>query len=96
MGLITKSDLYYKDYSWTAIGGDDPEKTGEPDRSLLNRKEGYEVLPFINKFCREHNLKSKKSAEKVEKIIRNEVPSDIRSQEKIITWIEENWDNGEF
>ncbi|MDQ1299065.1 MAG: hypothetical protein QG558_1604 [Campylobacterota bacterium] len=44
MGLITKNDLIYKDYSWTAISGDNPKVTGEPDSTLFNRHEGYEVL----------------------------------------------------
>lgn len=59
MGVITKSDLNYE-YSWTSTKEDDPKISGEPDRTLLNRNEGYEVLYFINKFCEIYDLKQKK------------------------------------
>lgn len=96
MGLITKSELHYKDYSWTTLKDDDPKISGEPDSTLLNRKEGYEVLYFINKFSEIHKFKIKTSAIKVEKMIRNEVPTDKRSQSNIKTWIEQNWDKSKF
>lgn len=96
MGLITKKELYYTDYSWTVIPGDDPKVTGSPDSTLLSRKEGYEVLYFINAFCEIHELKQKGSATKVERMIREEVPSNIRSQEKIKSWIESNWKTSKF
>lgn len=96
MGLITKSDLYYTDYSWTVLNEDNPKITGEPDSTLLNRKEGYEILYFINKFSGINEFKLKASATKVERMIREEVPSDIRSQVNIKTWIEKNWKNSKF
>ncbi|RKR05794.1 hypothetical protein C8C83_5145 [Flavobacterium sp. 90] len=96
MGLIAKADLHYKDYSWTVLAGDDPRISGEPDSTLLNRKEGYEILYFINKFSEQNNFKQKNSALKVEKMIREEVPNEKRSQENIKTWIEQNWNKSKF
>lgn len=91
MGLITKADLYYGDYSWTVINNDNPKITGTPDSTLLNRKEGYEILYFINKFCETYKLKQKASATKVEKMIREELPGNIRSQANIKEWLVNNW-----
>lgn len=96
MALITKSDLHYNDYSWTTYIGDNPKVTGEPDSTLLNRKEGYEIIYFINKFSEIHELKAKSSALKIEKMIRNEVPSNLRSQQNIKEWIEINWKNSKY
>lgn len=96
MALITKSDLYYKDYSWTTILGDNPKMTGQPDSTLLNRKEGYEILYFINKIAEIHDLKQLRSAIKIEKMIRNELPGNVRSQENIRKWIVENWKTSKF
>ncbi len=96
MALITKSDLHYNDYSWTSYTGDNPKIKGEPDSTLLNRKEGYEILYFINKFSEIHKLKEKSSATKIEKMIRNEVPSNLRSQQNIKEWIEINWKNSKY
>lgn len=91
MALLTKSEMYYNDYSWTAYSNDNPKVSGEPDSTFLNRMEGYEVLYFINKFCDLHKLKLKNEAIKVERMIRHEVPSNIHSQQNIKSWIEQNW-----
>lgn len=96
MALITKSDLYYSDYSWTVIPGDSPKVTGEPDNTLLNRKEGYEIIYFINKLSEMYNFKQKTSAIKIEKMIRDEVPSDLHSQKNIKEWIEKNWSSSKY
>jgi hypothetical protein len=96
MALITKSDLQYNDYSWTTYTGDNPKVTGEPDSTLLNRKEGYEILYFINKFSEIHELKVKSLATKIENMIRNEVPSNLRSQLYVKEWIEIHWKNSKY
>jgi len=96
MGVINKSDLVYDNYSWTAIDGDDPKVTGKPDSTFLNRNEGYEVVYFINKFMEMYDLKDKSTAEKIEKMIKNELPGNIRSQENVKKWIAMNWENTKY
>lgn len=96
MGLLTKTELYYKDYSWTAIIGDNPKVSGEPDSTLLSRKEGYEILYFVNKFSEMNNFKQKQSALKVERMIREEVPNNIHGQKNIKDWISTNWTKSKF
>jgi len=96
MPLITRSDLYYKDYSWTALYGDNPKVTGEPDSTLLNRREGYEILYFVNKFSEIHKVTQKLLATKIERMVRDEVPHDIRSQEGIRQWIYDHWQNSRY
>ncbi|HCA09855.1 hypothetical protein [Chryseobacterium sp.] len=96
MPLITKTDLYFADYSWTAIEPDDPRVTGEPDSTLLNRKEGYEILYFINKLSDIWSLKNKSSAIKIERMIRFEVPSDLHSQLTIRIWIHDHWNESRY
>jgi len=90
MPLLTKSDLKYT-YSWEAIEPDDPKVTGEPDSTLLNRGEGYEVLPFINRFAKTHGIKQKASGLKTEKLIKEHLPSDIRSHKNVSKWLVDNW-----
>jgi len=96
MALVSKSDLYYTDYSWTATSGDNPKISGEPDSTLLNRKEGYEVLYFINKLSEKYDFKQKASAIKIEKMIRTEVPSNLHGQKNIKEWIGENWKSSKY
>ena len=91
MTTYSKSDMLYNDYSWTAYRGDDPHVSGEPDSTLLNRKEGYEVLYFINMYAKKHFFYSFVQCQKVERMIRNNVPSTYHSQKNIHDWISENW-----
>ena len=91
MALYLKSDMVYHDYSWTTYSNDNPKITGEPDNTLLNRKEGYEVLYFINKYADLHNYKLITTGEKIERMIREKVPSNIHSQKDVKKWIEDHW-----
>ena len=93
MALLNKSDLYYDDYSWTTYGDDDPEITGSPDSTFFNRKEGYEVLYLINKIADKNDLKKKSSGQKIEKMLHDHLPGNIRSQKNVYQWIVDNWDN---
>lgn len=91
MAIYNKSDLLYKNYFWsTDYTNDDPRVTGIPDATLLNRQEGYEILYFINKFAEKHELDTSECMA-TEYKIRNELPSNIRSQIDIQYWLEINW-----
>lgn len=95
MNTIDKGDLAYA-YSWTAIRGDDARLTGVPDSTLLNRREGYEVLQFINRFCSKHWKPPgppKSAALKIERMIRDHLPSDVRSHARVTRWLLDNWGN---
>ncbi len=89
MALLEKGDLNYT-YSWTVYGKDDPKVTGKPDSTLLNRNEGYEVLYLINSFAEKHEYKLKTTGLVIEKLIHDQLPSDIRSQEKVMKWLEDH------
>ena len=90
MSIIKKVELKYN-YSWKVIFGDDPKITGKPDSTRFSRNEGYEVLYLINKLCDLWNLKKLASAHKMEKMINEDLPSEIQSQEKVKVWIHSNW-----
>ena len=85
--------MYFRDYSWTVYGSDNPKITGKPDSTLLNREEGYEMLYFINKMADIYNLELISDCIKIERMIREKVPAGIHSQKAIETWIVDNWDN---
>jgi hypothetical protein len=92
-----KSEMLYDDgkyYKWTAKADhDNPYYTKGVDHSELNRTEGYEVLYFINhigKKCWE-NTPTVATYQKMEKMIKNSVPSNIRTHKKIEDWIISNW-----
>ncbi len=91
MNLLSKSDLVFTDYEWTAYGNDDPKIIGKPDSTLFSRKEGYEVLYLINKIASDNNFKKKQSGLKIEKMIHKDLPGEVRSQENVVNWITKNW-----
>lgn len=69
---FTKSDLYYKDYSWAADGGDNPHYKKYLDRIKVDKTEGYEVVYFCNDFLKDHNkLATKTNFQRVERLIRS-------------------------
>jgi len=88
---FTEVDLQYK-YSWEHTKKDDPKLRGEPDSSLLNRSEGYEVLYMIQRLMAAWNLKNVASGKKIEKMIREACPSNLHSQAHVKQWIDTNWD----
>lgn len=90
MSLISSNDLQYT-YKWNAIANDNPKVIGKPDRTFFSRKEGYEVLYLINKLSEIWKLKNKASAKKLEMMINEYLPSDIRSQENVKVWLKDNW-----
>lgn len=89
-----KSDMVYKDYKWTAgADNDNPNITGKPDSTMLNRSEGYEMLYYINRLAylwgwSKDNIPP---MQRLEKIIREMVPSNIRTHGGIRQWIQNNY-----
>lgn len=90
MNFYKRSDMLYS-YSWAADGGDNPRLTGEPDNSLFNRTEGYEVLYLINKFGEATGRTTIAAGNKAERMIKHDLPGDIRTQIGVKNWLNSNW-----
>jgi len=91
MAIFTKTDMVFKDYRWSAYPNDDPRVTGKPDSTLFNRHEGYEVLYLVNKLAELWTLRVVSACQKMERMIRQHLPSYTRSQTEVQAWIHENW-----
>ena len=91
---FTSKDLQYK-YDWKAKDeGDNPKIVGFPDRNLLNRGEGYEVLPFIIRFVESLTwTPSPPNVATGQKVVRliHACPGHLRSHKNIRDWVLENW-----
>lgn len=86
----TKANMVYQDYKWNARADhDNPKIISGTDAAELNRTEGYEMLYFINSLARTWNWKSDaiSSYQHLERIIRDIVPSNIRTHSGIKKWI---------
>ena len=93
MALFNKTDMTYKEYQWTAYPNDNPGITGKPDSTRFNRHEGYEVLYLINALAESWKLKQINSCLKIEKMIREKLPSTTITQIDVKEWIRINWMN---
>jgi hypothetical protein len=90
----TKGNMVYNDYKWSARADhDNPKIIGGTDHSELNRTEGYEMLYFINSIAKTWGWNdSLLSYQSLEKIIRDSVPSNIRTHTGIKNWISGHYD----
>jgi hypothetical protein len=91
MANFNKSDLKLA-YTWTAsLEHDNAKITGFPDNVLLNRHEGYEVLPFLNRYMADKRWTSQSTLNRLEDSLRNKVPGTTRSHANIRKWLNENF-----
>ncbi len=90
---FSRSDLIFdKDYIWQAARNDAVKITNSPDSDLLNRKEGYEVLYFIQQFLKKRGIRGVKKGKRIEIMLQNYVPASVRNRADIETWLDDNFD----
>ena len=89
MNQINRDNLKYS-YNWRPIPEDDPRISGEPDSTLFNRHEGLEILFIINKYKEKYGLGDLSQCESLERIIKEVVPRNNRSQIHVFEWLEHN------
>ena len=82
-----KSKHLKYEYKWTNTNNDDPKITGEPDRTLFNRQEGYEMLYLLNKIKDENPSFGITYLQKIEEEIKENLPGDVRAQRDVINWV---------
>jgi hypothetical protein len=93
----TRVEMLFDDgeyYKWKASGDkENPTHKKSAGQQELHRTEGEEVLYFINDIgqTRWKNVPTLPTYQKMEKMIRYHVPSDIRTLKRIEDWIIDNW-----
>ncbi len=86
-----QADMLYRDYHDTASEGDDAARVRRgAEAVLLNRRERYELLYFIQDLAEDWGWTGYPLAryQRLERIIRKEVTGNIRSRTGIQAWIE--------
>ena len=91
MSLLYRMDLKYN-YNWRPIPSEDPRISGTSDSTLFNRNEGFEVLYIINLFAEKHGIDQKETGFKIEKLIKEQLPLNLRNQNHVTEWLEGNMD----
>jgi hypothetical protein len=86
-----KIDMGFFDYNWNMNAlSREPEFINDQEYKELNRKEGFEMLHYINSLAKTWGWQTDNlsSFHNLERIIRNEVPENIRTHADILNWIE--------
>ena len=91
MTFYSKSDLIYEDYAWTEYSKEDPKISGKLDVTPFYKREGNEVLYFVNTMAQLHSLTLKSDGKKMEMMIHNHLPMEMKSQENVKNWVMKNW-----
>lgn len=91
MATFTENDLRYS-YRWNPETVEKlPKKIRFKDTIELDLEEGYEVLLFINSYMELKNLGMKCTFEKIEHILKKELPQSTRSLNKVKRYISDNY-----
>ncbi len=90
MILFSKKNLCYEDYKWSVYPQNDPRVSGKPDQTPFDRQEGNEVIYLINKLMILWEYRFASSGNKMEKLIREQLPVEIITQEAVQKWLKEN------
>lgn len=85
---VQKSMLDANAYEWQASEADDPTKT-QQDAVMFNRKEGYEVIPMIQKVVNRFGFGTVEEVQRVAAVIANELPGNVRSRKNVFNWLVE-------
>ena len=92
MDTFRIEDLMYE-YAWSQYETDDPRISGLPDATPFNRKEGREILYVIGSLTDHVAWGVEGFGNRVEKMIHDRLPDEVRTQEEVIRWIQDNWKN---
>jgi len=91
MANFKENDLRYS-YHWNPETAKKiPEKIRFKDNLELNLEDGYEVLVFINSYMQLRNLGMKSTFEKIEHILKVELPATKRSLNKAKRFLSDNY-----
>lgn len=93
MPILDRSDLKY-DYTWSTEAGQKPRSStrteGETESRLFRRKEGDEVLDFINRYSDERGFESKEEALEVERLLRDEMKNKDMTRREVRLWLQDH------
>jgi len=91
MSNFNRRSLRYE-YRWTTIKENDNTKIiGFPEDKLLDINEGYEVLPFINKYMSSRKWAYESTFQNIEQTIREYLPENIRVHKAVKEWLDGNF-----
>ncbi len=86
---VKRSMIDTSKYKWHTDSGDDPKNT-KMDRIMFSRRQGYEVIPMIQKVVNHFGYETEEEVKRVELAIRTALPSNVRSRKNVFNWLVEH------
>lgn len=90
MAVYHREDLLFNDYEWNESASH-VKLQGTPDRNLFMRYEGNEILYMINHACEIMGCTSKTEAGRMEMLLHDKLPLDIKSQNRVFVWLQKEY-----
>ena len=90
MAIYNKSDLLFNDYTWNE-SAEHVKLQGVPDRNMFMRYEGNEILYMINYACETMDCKSKTEAGRMEILLHEKLPLEVKSQNSVYSWLQKEY-----
>lgn len=87
MLLFSRKNLFYSDYKWTSYPQNDPHTSGKLDETSFNATEGNQVVFLINKLMTMWDYRFTSSGNKMEKLIREKLPDEVKTQHDVQIWL---------
>lgn len=82
--------MLFPDYGWTSYEKNDPRISGKPDKTPFDRTEGNQVIYLINKLMTIWSYRFVNTGNKMERLIREKMPDDMKTQEEVQGWLLDN------
>ena len=93
MPLLDRSDLKY-DYTWSTEPAKAPRTQTtaetETESKMFRRKDGDEVLQFINDFANQYGIETKEDALELERMLRDELGDREMSRREVQLWLHDH------
>ena len=86
MAIKVTRDMLQREYSWKMVDGDDPRAI-RIDAHLFNRREGYEVVPMIQKIVDHFGYEDEADVHRIEAVIADDLPGNVRGRDNVIDWL---------
>lgn len=83
---VKRAMLDVKKYQWKAGDGDD-KKSVAHDRIMFSRRQGYEVIPMLQKVANHFGYETEADVKRIEEAIRTALPSNVRSRKNVFNWL---------
>jgi len=90
MMLFSRRNLFYDDYLWTEYPKGHPKVSGRANDTAFDPKEGNEVVYLINTLMNLWSYRFSNTGNKMEKLIRERLPENLRTQEEVRDWLQAN------